>query len=357
MVNDIIVDDDPAPNRVVEKAIDELSTQTVVFDSVEATSENGGTVSVSGGVITYRPRANFYGTDAIFYVIRDQGPANSLPDNWVAGSGGTFTQQPVSLTTRGRITLTVNPVNDPPTASTREFFTLEDTTLNVAGLLGAINASPGPLEFDPLILSVVSTPTANGGTVTLTPVGNDYQLTYVPAPNFFGSDTFDLNLTDVPPAGPSPQMDARSAVPPIRLTVTVRPVNDAPVTTNETVHVLEDTAADITPLMVVANDRVDPFTNGSSAREDRTDAGNVAQTAVSIVSAVSGTSNPAGTSVTVTSNGTIRVTPPTNYYTQVRTANGGSVRVAPALHRLSGQRRWCQLRGIAGRFRQLHPRQ
>ena len=81
------------------------------------------------------------------------------------------------------MTITINPVNDPPVAFPDSYETNEDEVLNVP--------APGVLENDidvdgdALIAVLVSGP--SHGTLTLQPDGS---FTYIPNPNYYGSDSF-----------------------------------------------------------------------------------------------------------------------------------------------------------------------
>ena len=69
--------------------------QTIAFTGVVLQSERGGTVSFADGQVTYRPAADFNGTDRFFYLITDSDPNNPQ-------------------TSRGTVTVTVNAVDDTP---------------------------------------------------------------------------------------------------------------------------------------------------------------------------------------------------------------------------------------------------
>jgi VCBS repeat-containing protein len=89
-------------------------------DSLNAVLDTGpsdGSLTLnSNGSFTYTPDANFNGSDSFTYRASD-GSANS------------------NVAT---VTITVDPVNDPPTANNNSYSTNEDTTLNVSapGVLG-----------------------------------------------------------------------------------------------------------------------------------------------------------------------------------------------------------------------------
>lgn len=144
--------------------------ETLRVQSVGSAS-NGGTVAVTnnGANISYKPAANFQGTETFTYTIND-------------GNGGTASAV---------VTVTVTNVNDPPvaTADALNAFKNSTTTLNVLS-----NDTTG---VDPttevLIVSAVTQGTA-GGTITINEGGGSVK--YTPANNFTGTDTFTYTVRD-----------------------------------------------------------------------------------------------------------------------------------------------------------------
>jgi VCBS repeat-containing protein len=114
------------------------------------------------------------------------------------------------------VTITVTPVNDAPVAGNNSYTVNEDTPLSVAapGVLGNDSDPDG----DPLT-AVLATGPANG-TLTLNANGS---FAYTPRTNFNGTDSFTYQAQD-PSAAPSS---------PATVTITVTPVNDAPVANND----------------------------------------------------------------------------------------------------------------------------
>ncbi len=130
------------------------------------------------------------------------------------------------------VTLTVTEVNVAPVADDLTATTPEETPVDVT--LVATDA-----ENDPLTYSIVDQPTH--GSVTL--VGN--VATYTPELNYWGVDSFTYKANDG-------ELDSEMAV----VTLTVMPVNDAPVAEDDTYSTDEDTV--LTVLVadgVLANDK------------------------------------------------------------------------------------------------------
>ncbi|MEX1377281.1 MAG: Ig-like domain-containing protein [Eubacteriales bacterium] len=172
--------------------------------SVDATSAQGGTIVDNGdGTFTYTPPANFNGTDTFGYSITD-------------GDGDTDSAV---------ITVTVNSINDTPTAGNDNATTDEDTAVTIT--YGTNDSNPdggGSIAVD-------ATSTA-GGTI----VDNaDGTFTYTPAANFNGTDTFGYTITDG-------DGDTDSAV----ITVTVNSINDTPTAGDDSSTTDEDTSVTIT---------------------------------------------------------------------------------------------------------------
>lgn len=144
--------------------------------------------------VQYRPAANFAGTDSFEYTVSD-GTAASGP---------------------ARITITVSPVNDAPTATAQSLTVSEDGSLPV--VLSGQDVEGGALTY-----SVVRAPAL--GVL----IGTAPSVTYLPATNAFGTDSFDFRVTD--PSGASGLATVQIAV---------RAVNDIPVAQPQSVTVPTD---------------------------------------------------------------------------------------------------------------------
>ena len=148
-----------------------------------ASQPSHGTATLSGNKVTYTPASNYNGTDSFTYRVND-GAANS---------------------SAATITITVEAVNDAPVANTQSFTTSEDTAK-------AVTLSGSDIDGDPLTYVIVESP-AHG---TLS--GNAPNLTYTPAENYNGSDSFTFKVNDG-------TVDSE----PVAVSITVTAVNDAPV--------------------------------------------------------------------------------------------------------------------------------
>jgi large repetitive protein len=144
------------------------------------------------GTFTYTPNQDYSGTDQFVYSLCDNGTPN--------------------LCDQATVTITINPVNDPPIAVDDVFVTDEDVPL-IASVAGNDNPTDGPQA----IYTVVSGP--SNGTLLLNPDGS---FTYTPNPNYFGSDQFVYSLCD----NGVPNLCDQATV-----SITVNPVNDPPVIT------------------------------------------------------------------------------------------------------------------------------
>jgi CshA-type fibril repeat protein len=113
-----------------------------------------------------------------------------------------------------------NVLSDVPDANPDTATTAEDTPVTIPVLANDTDPNGDPL-------TIVGTPTAPNGTVTVNPDGT---ITYTPDEDFSGTDTITYTVTD--PDGNT----ATSTV-----TVTVTPVNDAPVAEDDAATTPEDT--------------------------------------------------------------------------------------------------------------------
>ena len=185
--------------------------------AVLPTQPANGAVSLNtNGAFTYTPNLNFNGTDTFTYRAND-GAGNSLA--------------------AATVTITVSAVNDPPVGVNDTYSTSEDTTL--AEFEDSVLENDTDPEGSSLTAELVSAPAS--GTLTLYENGT---FTYTPAANFHGQVTFTYTTRD----------GAVPSLAPATVTITVTPVNDAPVAVADSGSVTEDTPLVIAAPGVLAND-------------------------------------------------------------------------------------------------------
>ncbi len=141
------------------------------------------------------------------------------------------------LSTEAQVTLTVNAINDPPDTVADTAAVDEDNSVTIDVLA---NDSDRDGNLLPATVTV-STPPSNGTTSVDRETG---AISYTPNENYFGDDSFEYTVTD--DGTPLPGLSAAATV-----SITVNPVNDAPVATDDTTVTNEDNAVTFD---VVAND-------------------------------------------------------------------------------------------------------
>ncbi|MCE9575637.1 MAG: tandem-95 repeat protein [Deltaproteobacteria bacterium] len=169
------------------------------------------TATLVGGSIHVVPEANFIGDASFAYVVSD-GTADG----------------------HGRVVLAVGAVNDPPVAVDDVATTDEDTALDLAAAALTANDT----DPDSQALQVTAVAAGAGGTVSL----SAGVITFTPDANVNGPATFTYTISD--------GVATDTGV----VTVTVVPVNDAPVAIDDVASANEDTALVIDASALTAND-------------------------------------------------------------------------------------------------------
>ncbi|MCA9122377.1 MAG: tandem-95 repeat protein [Planctomycetales bacterium] len=231
-------------------ATDEFSQ--ILTASVAVTTSGGLTFATPiafdplTGDLSFKADAESNGTAVFSVTLKDDGGTPSVPGD----------DQTILF---GPYTLTIESINDPPlprptNASDlvkHSYTTDEDTLLSVATVdlttTTATKDLAGPADEvgQVLTLTNVAATSTNGGTVTI----NGTQIEYMPALNFFGTDTFTYTITDdgMSRGVADPQSSTGT------ITVTVNPVNDAPVANDDPEAGLEAAyTTDEDSLLVVA---------------------------------------------------------------------------------------------------------
>ncbi|WP_234258265.1 tandem-95 repeat protein, partial [Pectobacterium sp. IFB5596] len=187
-------EDTPVSGTIVATDVDGDTLSYTV-----GTPPANGTLTLNGatGAYTYTPGANFNGNDRFVVTVSD-------------GNGGTTTST---------VSIGVRPVNDAPVTADQSIATDEDTP--VSGTIVATDVDGDTLSY------TVGTPPANG---TLTLDGTTGAYTYTPGANFNGNDRFVVTVSD-----------GNGGTTISTVSIGVRPVNDAPVTADQSIATDEDT--------------------------------------------------------------------------------------------------------------------
>lgn len=166
-----------------------------------------GSVVISNNSVEYTPNTNFTGTDSFTYKVGD--------------NNGAFSNVAV-------VNVTVGPVNDIPTAGDDVAAVAEDEQVTFVIINNDSDTEDGSVDVGSI--AIVNAPT-NGSVA----VNSDGTLTYTPNADFNGSDSLQYTITD------SAGLTSLAAT----VSLTINPVNDAPVANNDLVNVDEDTSVDI----------------------------------------------------------------------------------------------------------------
>src|SRR5205823_4787533 len=165
------------------------------------------------------------------YAGRSSLESNRLALKYNGPDSFTFTVSDAALTSAAAtVSITVTAVNDAPVANAQSVTTAEDTA-------AAITLTGSDVDGDALTY-VVATQPAHG---TLT--GTAPNLTYTPAANYNGPDSFTFKANDG-------TVDSSAAI----VSITVTAVNDPPVAANDSYAATEDTVLTIAAPGVLAND-------------------------------------------------------------------------------------------------------
>ncbi|MGB0684023.1 MAG: cadherin-like domain-containing protein [Magnetovibrionaceae bacterium] len=188
----------------------------LTIQSVDAAVGGTASLTVDGDVL-FTPDADFNGAASFDYTVTD-------------GNGGTAS---------ATMSVTVTAVNDAPDVVADTATTAEDTSLSLtaAELLG----NDSDVDGDSLTIDAVSG--AVGGTVSIVDGGN---VVFVPTADFFGTGGFAYTAAD----GFGGTADGW-------VTVTVTPVNDAPIAAADSATTFQGEAVTISLGDLLAND-VDP---------------------------------------------------------------------------------------------------
>ncbi len=170
---------------------------------------NGILALNADGSFTYTPNADFAGPDSFTYKVFD----GAVDSN------------------SATVSIDVDAVNDAPVADDASFSTDEDTMLS-----DAVSAD----DIDDSSLTYILVSGAAHGVVVL---DSDGSFTYTPTTDYNGPDSFTFKANDG-------DVDSNLAT----VSITVNPVNDAPVTNDDAYSTAEDTELNISTPGVLGND-------------------------------------------------------------------------------------------------------
>jgi len=163
--------------------------------------QHGELVFETDGSFIYTPDEHFFGTDRFTYYADDGSDESN----------------------EASATLTILPVNDPPTAGDDAYVVDEDHTLDVNATLGVLF---NDFDVEGATLAAVAVDQPDHGTLALNPNGS---FSYTPDGNYFGEDAFTYRAADG---------DEDSEV--ATVTIDVDAVNDPPVAVADSYDVDED---------------------------------------------------------------------------------------------------------------------
>ncbi|MBU3711567.1 MAG: tandem-95 repeat protein [Limnohabitans sp.] len=175
----------------------DVEGSSLTFVKVSDPAHGSVTVNTTTGAYTYTPAANYNGTDSFTFKVNDGALDSAL----------------------ATITLTINAVNDAPTASAVSAATSEDTA-KTGTLMGS------DVEGSTLTFAKVSDP--SHGSVTVNASTGAY--TYTPAANYNGTDSFTFKVNDG-------SLDSEAAT----VSLVISAVNDAPTASPTSATSFEDT--------------------------------------------------------------------------------------------------------------------
>ena len=159
-------EDTPVSIDVLANDTGSITLSIITFDSTAAL---GSISQDAGGLLTYTPFADEFGTDSFTYTVSDGITSDSTS-----------------------VTVTILPVNDPPVFVSDPSFTTPEESISINGN-ATLNDSAGPAnENDTVTISSVASSSSAGGTATL----NGGVITYTPPQGFVGTDTLSYVISD-----------------------------------------------------------------------------------------------------------------------------------------------------------------
>jgi VCBS repeat-containing protein len=189
------IEDSSATGLLLAADIDSSSLSYIIVTS----PSHGSVVLDSNGAYTYTPDLDFNGPDSFTFKASD----GTVDSNTTV------------------VSIVVTAVNDAPFAASADYSASEDVPLAAA--------LPEATDVDNDTVSYSKTTSPANGTITVTANGT---FTYTPAPNYAGPDSFGYAVSD-----------GRGGSSTYTVSLTVNPVNDAPVPLPSSLTTTEDTIA------------------------------------------------------------------------------------------------------------------
>ncbi len=227
-----------APLQTITKSsvasdVDIATNADVITLSITTAAQHGTASIDANGNITYKPNANFNGTDTFVYTATD-----------------TF-----ESTDTGTVTVNIAQVNDAPETDDDSETTTEDKAVDIYVLSNdrdidtdeALNAHPEYESIGVVITGALLTAPSHGTIKT-----DGTKITYTPGKDYNGEDTFDYYCSD----GDVQTMGT--------VTVTITQVNDSPIAVEDSITIDEDTTTG--EVDVLANDT--DVDTGSALNQD-----------------------------------------------------------------------------------------
>ncbi|AZQ85138.1 tandem-95 repeat protein [Colwellia sp. Arc7-635] len=257
----------------------DVDGDTLTINTTPVSNVNNGSLNLSSnGSFRYIPNSNFSGSDSFIYQVSD-------------GNGGSA---------QATVNLTINGVNDTPVLTADSYSVDEDNELRL--LVGDINqllSNDSDADGDTLTVNTTPITTTSNGSLTL---NSDGSFSYNPQLDFNGTDSFIYEVSDGHGAS------AQASV-----SLTVNPVNDIPLLTNDSYAIDEDLT-----LTKLVGDIDQLLSNDSDADGD------------TLTINTTPVSNVNNGSLNLSSNGSFRYIPNSNFsgsdsfIYQVSDGNGGS---------------------------------
>jgi gliding motility-associated-like protein len=224
-INVLANDTDADGNATINVASVDLNTTTGGIQNINTVTGVGTWTVNTSGVVSFTPATNHNGTATLQYQVSDNGGATS---------------------NAATITVTINAANDAPVAVNDVVTTNEDTPVtkdivsNDTDADGNATIAKSTVDLDPATAGIQTSASVSGGGGTIS-VNASGVISYTPTVNFYGTATASYTVNDN--AGATSNIGT--------ITITVNPLNDAPIANNDLTNADENESV---TLNVVAND-------------------------------------------------------------------------------------------------------